>query len=341
MRSLVLPKPPKGYNNIPKYLAESAPQYEHMWVDKTKGSLFGEAMLEGFSQSTKHEQMLAHWEIAGVQRWINHGFRAIYPTPEIIEACKHTDVMSSVMGSDIRASIPSFMLVVPKGYEWVNVVGVKASHVVVNIRENEDIYSRYGKGYEMKMPMPSPRYLTVTIFWEDYCTQSSCVPLEEGEQTLGEIIKKYTVDDEHHIVSRIDALLTEEQQKSDRKVGHAIDEFIANALLIMQSYPEYLTTTTHRARGFNTKKMSRQVKVSILGVPSDLRQKVSLTPSDKKDSDGTRTLKTHMRRGHWRRQRHNIQWEADNPEVSVVIMTDGGNAHMVWIRPVMVEGNKE
>ena len=109
----------------------------------------------------------------------------------------------------------------------------------------------------------------------------------------------------------------------------------------MQSYPEYLTTTTHRARGFNTKKMSRQVKVSILGVPSDLRQKVSLTPSDKKDSDGTRTLKTHMRRGHWRRQRHNIQWEADNPEVSVVIMTDGGNAHMVWIRPVMVEGNKE
>ena len=37
------------------------------------------------------------------------------------------------------------------------------------------------------------------------------------------------------------------------ETGYAIDVFVANALLIMQSYPEYLTTTTHKARGLDTK----------------------------------------------------------------------------------------
>ena len=342
MRSLVLPKPPKGYNNIPSHLSYASTQYEIMLMRTgVVGDKSGQLMYDQFKQHTKSEQMLGHWEISGVQRWITHGFRTIYPSSEIMDACKNTEVLTSVMGSDIRVSIPSFMIVIPKGKEWVDTRGAKATHIVVNVREDEPTVTYFGGEITQTMPMPSPRYLTVTLFWDNLMSQSSCIPLEEDNQSLGEIISKYTTGGEHHIASRQDALLTNDDMEGDRKIGHDVDEFVANALLIMQSYPEYLSTTVKKARGFNTKKMTRKVKVSMFATPSHLRQTVYSTPKGKKDRDGTRTLKTHMRRGHWRRQRHNIQWEADNPEVSVVIMADGGNAHMVWIRPVMVEGNKE
>ena len=342
-RQLVLPRPPKGYPTMPAHLSESAAHYERMWVSGDGDDEYDVAKLQYdcFNQLSKDEKMLAHWEISGVQRWVSQGFRTIYPTPEIVEACKHTDVMSSVMGNDIQISVPSFLLVMPNGCGWVNEFGIKASHVVVNLREEESVITKFCEGVSVEMPMPSPRYLTVTVFWDDFASQSSCIPFEDNEKTLGEIINKYTTNTEHHISSRMDALLSEEQMEGDRKVAHDIDVFIANALLIMQSYPEYLTTTTHRARGLDTKKMTRKVKVSMFATPSNLRQKVSYTPKENKKSNGTRTVKMHMRKGHWRRQRHNSQWEVDNPEVKVVVMPDSGHAHMTWIRPVMVEGNQK
>jgi hypothetical protein len=337
-RNLVLPKPPKGYDTIPKHLAQAAAHYERMWLQSDEK--VASFQRDCFNSLAKGEQLLAHWEISGVQRWILNGFRTIYPTKEILEACINTDVMSTVMGSDIRNSVPSFMLVMPRGSEFTSGVDseVKASHIIVNLREDEDVVTRFGAGIETIMGMPSKRYLTVSIFWEDLASQSSCIPLEEDDLTLGDIINKYVGNTMHHIQSRMDAMITEEEAKADRETGYAIDVFIANALLIMQSYPEYLTTATHKARGLDTKKMNRKVKVSMFATPSNLRQKVSMTPSEQKDSNGTRAVKTHMRKGHWRRQRHNSEWEVDNPEVAIVLMTDGGHAHMVWIRPVMVEG---
>jgi len=340
-RNMVLPKPPKGYPCLPRRAAEASAEYERM-MHRKKDNPMCELFFMAFQEIGGEgggDRTLAFWEIAGIQRWIKSGQRVFYATPEITEACKNTDAMTSVTGEDIRISHPSFMLVVPESHGWTNIDGDKVSHIVVNVMEEESMVARFGGEYISKMGMPSRKYVLLSLFWNNYAIQNCCLPLEEDGATIGELFHKYSNE---HIGSSLDVFLSEEVKKSDTEIGFKIADFVANVLLVMQSYPEYIQTVETRARGLDTKKLKKTIKISTIATTSNLRQQVSHVPPS--NAEGTRSgknIKTHMRRGHWRRQRHSLKWEVDNPDVRVVIMPDGGHAHMRWIRPLIIQGKEE
>jgi len=337
-RNMLLPKEPKGYPQLNSALSVAGADYERMMGREKINPLIG-MHLQCLYALPDGEQQLAVWQIASCQRWVKNGHKIIYPTPEIVEACKNTDAMSSVMGKDIKTTHPSFLLVMPKGCGWVNSAGSEVSHVIVNLMENESIRAKFGEGAVVNYEMPGDRYLVLSMYWDDCGVQNMSVPIDDDKMTIGELLKVYT-GEEHHIHSYLDNIISEEERESDSLIGFKIADFVFNTFLVMQSYPQYITTTEQKHRGLDSKKRNKTTKVSVIATPTAMRQQVPHTPKESVDKGGTREIKTHIRRGHWRRQRHLEQWEIDNPEAHIVIMPDGGHAHMRWIRPVMVEGSK-
>ena len=337
-RNMMLPKEPKGYPPLNTALSVAGADYERMMSRPKDNPIVG-MHIQCLYALPDGEQQLAVWQISSCQRWIKNGQKIIYPTPEIVEACKNTDAMSSVMGKDIKTTHPSFLLVMPKGCGWVNSAGSEVSHVIVNLMENEGIRAKFGEDAVINYEMPGARYLVLSMYWDDGGVQNMSVPIDSEDRSIGELLKEYT-GEEHHIHSYLDNIISEEERESDSLIGYKIADFVFNTFLVMQSYPQYITTTEQKHRGLDSKKRNKTTKVSVIATPTAMRQQVPHTPKESVDKGGTREIKTHIRRGHWRRQRHLEQWEIDNPEAHIVIMPDGGHAHMRWIRPVMVEGSK-
>jgi hypothetical protein len=336
-RPMMLPPPPKGFPKVPSRLAFGGAEFERMML-RDRESLFTQFTYQEFTALPEGDQILTHWEIAGVQRWLQHGKRVFYPTVEITQACKNTDALKTVTGRDVLVSHPSFLMVVPEGEEWDNGRGSTVTSVVVNIMENEPIDILFAKECRTAMHMPNARFLTLSIYWSDDGVQSMCIPLVD-DCLIADSFSKYSKE---HIDSVSDDFIEPEEQEVDTSVGFEIGNFVMNTLLVMQSYPEYITTVEKRMRRLDEKKVKGRIKISTIATPTNLRQQVPHTPpkiGDPKSSILKR--KTHIRRGHWRRQRHKPEWEMDNPDKLVVIMPDGGHAHMVWIQPLLIQSQQE
>jgi len=341
-KRMILPTQPKGYPELNLALSHAGADYERMLHRPTNHGIV-QHHLRKLNELPHGERQLAVWQIASCQRWLKNGLRTVYPTTEIVNACKHTDAMKGVYGADIRTTLPSFLLVMPSGTEWKNSSGSTVSHIIVNLMEDEKIVAKFAtSNADISLEMPSKRYLVLSIYWDDFGVQNMSVPMDEDGLPIGKLLKRYTGKD-HHIPAHSDFLLSEEERQSDSDCGYQIGDFIANVLLIMQSYPEYVTSKEKKMRGLDTKKRNRKIKVSTIATPSNLRQTVEFNPSKHKEYKGGSApdRKTHIRRGHWRRQRHKLQWEVDHPEIHAVIMPDGGHAHMKWIRPLVIRCNED
>jgi len=341
-RRTILPDPPKGFPEMNIALSHASADYERMLLRPPNHAIVLHH-LKTLMNLPQGEQHLSTWQVASCQKWIEDGKRTVYPTAEIVDACKHTDAMKGVYGEDIKTTLPSFLLVMPEGTEWENSSGATVSHIIVNIMEDQDIVARFASSNaDVSLKMPSKRYIMLSIYWDDFGVQNMSVPMDEDGLPIGELLRKYTEED-HHIAARSDTLLSEEELLSDSECGYEISDFVCNVLLIMQSYPEYVTTKEKKMRGLDSKKKNKKVKVATIATPSNLRQSVEFNPSDNKDSKGGKApdRKTHIRRGHWRRQRHKPNWEIDNRDIPVVIMPDGGHAHMKWIRPLVIRCNED
>jgi len=339
-RRMILPDPPQGYPELNLALSHSGADYERMMLCPPNHAIT-QHNLNTLANLPEGERHLQVWQVANCQKWIKDGKRIIYPTAEIVDACKQTDAMKGVYGNDLKMTLPSFLLVMPEGTEWSNSSGSTTSHIIVNIREDQDIVARFASSNaEVSLKMPSKRYITLSNYWDDFGVQNMSCPIDDDDITIGEMLKVYT-GEEHHISSRSDKFISEEEKLSDSECGYLISDFVCSVLLIMQSYPEYVTTKEKKMRGLDSKKRNQKVKVTTIATPSNLRQSVEFNPSKNKDPKGGTApdRKTHIRRGHWRRQRHKPNWEINNPDVPVVILPDGEHAHMKWIRPLVIRCN--
>jgi len=141
-RRMILPEPPKGYPELNLALSHASADYERMLIRPPNHGIV-QHHLKTLANLPQGEQHLTTWQVASCQKWIEDGKRTVYPTAEIVEACKHTDAMKGVFGNDIKTTLPSFLLVMPEGTEWENSSGATVSHIIVNIMEDQDIVARF------------------------------------------------------------------------------------------------------------------------------------------------------------------------------------------------------
>jgi hypothetical protein len=335
MIGYVTPKPPSGYDAPTAIFNGTIATAAEMLGPDTHAT---QRMHELQQTLPSADASLLLWEAAGAQRWIKSGRVALFPTEEIVFGCKHTDALKSVTGRDVLTTYPSFFVTIPRSERWTNCSGSTLSHIIVNLYDGQtDIAARFGT-HQHLMRMPNDRHILINGFWTDRGCQSVSVPLRD-EESLADAFADVAAD------GPLDPMFkppTLETSVDDEQIGWAMTEAVANMLLLMQAYPEYITQETVKCRAPGEKKAKGKATRLWLASPTHLRQQVNADPRRRGSGDTPETnRRPHLRRGHWRRQQHGAAWEIDHPDVSVVIMPGGEHAHMVRIAPCWIEKNQD
>jgi hypothetical protein len=336
MKNYVAPKPPTGYDMPPFRFTESVKVSAEMLGPDT---LITRQMLQTVKAMPHTDYTLMMWELAGVQRWIKYGMPNLFPSDEIVWGCQNTEALTSVTGRDLKTTYPSVMIHIPRRHRWQNGSGHGVSHLIVNVYDGiDEIISKFGDSEALSIKMPdSDRYLMINAFWDDLGCQSLSVPLYD-DVSIRSAFEDVAKDGP--MVSAFQTPQLMEYVEDDERIGWDMAEAVVNMMLIMQSYPEYITKTKVKTRMPGAKKAKGQTDRIMLGKPSNLRQQVAADPGTgaSENSNGSeKHRRPHLRSGHWRRQRHRADWELANPDVGIVVMPDGGHAHMVHIEPLWID----
>ena len=235
-------KPPAGYDPPPKRFNESL---------TTALALLGPTTpitqkIVDFAQSLpKTDYCLLLWEILGMQRWSQFGMPSLYASDEIVWACKNTEAMKTVTGNDIKTTLPSVMINIPRSQQWQNRAGCRVSHIILNVYDdNQKITARLG-GVEESLVMPDVRYLMLNCYWTDLGCQSITVPLK-ADVSVKESFDAVAAKGPLVPVFQTPQMM--ELAEDDEAIGWQIAECVTNMMLIMQSYPKYITKSQVKTR---------------------------------------------------------------------------------------------
>lgn len=322
--------------------------FETCWLSRHDERIGG-AMYGQLSMLPRQAQMLMLWQTCGISWWINNNGITVFPEDHLVEACSKTDVLDCVSGSDVHPAYPYLMfglsdksrITNANGKDWINYVNANF------IDNGKEEIVQFGKGNTLGVRMPGdcPRYIIINAFWKSGFVSSFAIPLREHvslKDTIAEFSNDF-IDDEfrQHTMSK-DQLDAEHEETAT--VGKAITAMVFNLCLLMQSYPDYVARQPQSG--------DRQLRMRTMPPPATYRVNdrtaplkpppvaESVKPKDEEGVEQKQTVAPHWRRGHWRRQPHTAEWEVGNPQVKVVLFTDGRRAHMVWIRPIFVSGNR-
>lgn len=343
-RSYWFAKPPDGTPWPTAYMHHT---FETCWLSQHDMSI-GNVMHLQISSLPQHAQMLMIWQTCGIQWWIDNNGVTVFPEDHLVEACANTEVLDCVTGSDIHASLPHMMfglsektrIANAKGDDWIN-------YVLVSFVDNgKEEKCKLGEGtLGIRMPPECPRYVIVNSFWKSGFVSSFAIPLREHvplKSVIAEFSEKFIDDEFRQHTLTPDQLAAEHDETAE--VGKYITAMVFNLCLLMQSYPEYVFK--------QPEKHNRRLCLRKQPPPSTFRLNDRTAPvkpppvhegpktADEEITGDRPTKKAHWRRGHWRRQPHTADWEVANPDVKVVLFSDGRRAHMVWIKPIYVSGNR-
>lgn len=337
-------KPPEGTPWPSKYLHHT---FETCWLSRHEAHI-GDAMHFQVASMPKHARMLMIWQVCGIGWWIDNNGITVFPEDHLVEACAKTDVLECVTGGDVHPAYPYMMFGLSDkscvrnatGKDWINYVNVNF------IDNGKEEAVKVGSGVlNVRMPEDCARYVIINAFWKSGFVSSFAIPLRENvnlKTTIDEFSKDF-IDDEfrEHTLSKEQL---DDEHAETAMVGKTIASMVFNLCLLMQSYPEYVTR--------QPEKHDRQLRLRKAPSPAAYRVNDRTAPvkpppvlehaptNDAPTTAEKQTVSAHWRRGHWRRQPHTAEWEVGNPMVKVVLFPDGRRAHMVWIRPIFVSGNR-
>lgn len=274
-----------------------------------------------------------------IQSWLKYNGPTLFVDKEMFVACSNTDALSSVYGSDLKVVYPCAYISIPTemGFKSEQ-TGDTLNHIWFKILEDQETVTLYFGGKKSEVIKSPGRKLFIQGYWKNSADCSSyCLPLDWEGKTLGETIlensKVFTVSDER---MKLRAAVEDLKAESE-DLGNWMASFVLNICLLMQSYPRYMERMPkeHSERqNFKTEpppisiNLHRSSKRNIFQV---------VTGGKREDSEPTgRTVDSHWRRGHWRRQPHGDRWELENPESKIIVLADERHAHMKWIEPILI-----
>jgi hypothetical protein len=321
--------------------------------DPSVGMRHSLKVARGLLWDTKSSQTNAHWlsnqhedtfqlviyELSNLQNWSVRNGATVFPSVELVEACHNTDVLDCVEGPDLQTTYPSLLIGLPRDARIIGpITKTKCNYIIMNIYEGREIpIVMAGKKWALKMPLD--RFAIVSSFWDDGGTISASIPLGN----LGMKIRDVINDSTHNLIRDplMESIMGPEHTKIDEEETKqnmpAVISLMLNLVMLMQTYPKYIQKMPNQYQREPFQSRERPVTVALSRVTNlkDLTVKRIAAPSMEM-SQGTRSsAMVHWRRGHWRRQRHGPDWQAQHPDLREIKSGDFAY-HMVWIEPVLV-----
>jgi len=326
-----LPRPPKGHAPSSKRIHRGL-GFSASGLHFERPDWYANMAAAAIGQQQSDDRNRFVYEVAGQQRWLNRGGRICYPEFDVVNSASRSR-LRGVRGLDILTTYPSIMFNFPIGipglptHTLVNIFDIDETKLTVRLTKPKP-----GGPDPYTQPHPSHEGEHRVIMMESWHEDSSldtylCLALD-GEEI------EATTKEQLNTIWHMDA--------EDKACDQGVRDFdmAINLLLIMQSSPEYIVPTETKARRFGQKKGTDRSTQIRLVRPTRMVQQVPYDPSVPSSVRGNGTKAPHWRCGFWKRQRHSLTWEIDNPDVSVITMPDGGRAHMVHIEPVWVDGGR-
>tara|TARA_R110000751_G_scaffold72474_6_gene146976 strand:- start:363 stop:1610 length:1248 start_codon:yes stop_codon:yes gene_type:complete len=327
-----LPRPPKGHAPSSKRMHRGI-GFSASGMHFERPDWYARMAAHAIACQPQHERNRFVYEVAGQQRWLNRGGRICYPDFDVVNSAARSK-LRGVRGLDILTTYPSIMFNFPIGipglptHTLVNMFDVDEGGLTVRITKPKP-----GGPAPYTQPHPRhPREHRVIIIenWHEDTELDTylCFALDAGE------IDSMSPNSQLNTIWHMDAAEAAAHQ------GKRDFDMAINLLLIMQSSPDYIVGTEAKQRKFGKKKGTESSSHIRLVRPTRLVQQVPYDPTGLSTVKGAGTVTPHWRGGFWRRQRHAIAWEIDNPDVAVITMPDAGRAHMVHIEPLWVDGGR-
>lgn len=265
-----------------------------------------------FSNETKQRSIETMCESMWlVGRWLENNGNTIFVDSRTLQQCLLTDALSTVRSDDLRITLPYLHFVLPSE-EGIIIKGDEYTECLVCFSEDNALDILWFSPDFGCSPIPVVIYLNGSGLLLDQFRKTQ----HENSVAFGQKAKNGLMQ-----------LLSKEEYEQ-------LAGLIASFLLIMQSYPNYLSKIEVSDRNFTfagkPKPQSFTMSTGIRNLRADVVEGSSGTGVEHASPS------SHWRRGHWRRQRHGPAYEEENPRSEIIIMPDGGRAHMKWILPVFV-----
>lgn len=280
-----------------------------------------------------------------IQTWLMQNGPTFFIEPAMVTACEQTDALSFIQGSDIKTVYPIGYFCLPDS------AGFKSRWTGDTVRHMW--FRIFEKGEEIKVCMTGNYHSPVTPWEEDKTFRSDkrrvmllaywdksgessdfLFPLDEPNKTISDVIRSYS----KMVNANADRAEKSILERETEEFGQWAASLSVNLFLIMQSYPDYFDKLSPEMSRKSQQFENAPAPQSIIirrSSPRDIRQVVKGESPEVAPPTG-KTVAAHWRRGHWRRQPHEDDWELKNPEVKVLVLDDGRRAHMRWIEPIMV-----
>lgn len=327
-------RPPEGYEAPPVGAVSDVGAYANLLMNCGDSGPLSRVI----TRLTDEELAVRLTYIHTIQTWLKQNGPTFFPEQDILEACEHTDVLSSVQGSDIKTVYPVGYISLPKNRGFHSTAqNDDIRHIWFKILEpNEPLSAVIGSSTHDKLFAPGRRLFMQAYWSKSTDIHSFSLPLDEPDMSLEDALDKSSKQLTHGFNTSRNNFL-DEVAIDAKKLGKWMGSLVANLMLIMQSYPKYLDklpTEKSQRQGFKNASPPLSIRIRR-STPRPVRQTVQGNERGPVCSTG-RTLGNHWRRGHWRRQPHGDQYELENPEVQVIVLADGRHAHMKWIIPIYI-----
>lgn len=318
----MFPHPPKGYPPFPHNMRREI-ESEIVVAAECHHAEYFERLLASKSRTVQAVQLKG---LGLGQRWVEAGRRVVFPSQEIVKACQHTSALKQVMCGDLRTIHPAIMFYFPREPRHHITETEFLYAALVSILEAPLVTKLNGR--EFMMLFDARRYFMASFFWMKDGGGSMWGMNLPDEKSLDFMIN----DAESNVVGET-ALPVPAQTVCGRLM-----EMIVNFLLLMQSYPQYITKFETKAREVGGTK-ARKLDAYKLALPSNLRRTIMVGQHHSKThAEGEPTSRSpHWRMGHWRRQPHGPFFETTNPKVAIIVVGEQ-RFHMKWIMPLFIAG---
>lgn len=335
------------------------------------GGLLGNATNQGFLTAWQS----TGGQIHAFQKFIEHGERIVAVDRTSLRLAEETDCLASVTGDQIVTPFPCFALwlpYTPKG-TLTNFIIVR---FVEDIRDGKAFvpFEIGGERHETTFDADFGPEVTVgkslivttidslnvdengkLIKAGTGVSETSVIPLIDGQSVLdtlveyvypkdGDRLRELYLSSDYEMPMEHLGWDISDGEVASRAVGDldgvrvAFMQLLNTVLgltLTMSSYPDYVQDKIVKQRTPNPKSKKKKSKVSDLKIV-EIKVPVIDDPKSVPGSTSSTDRKSHWRKGHWRRQVHGAKWKRENPDVQVVTMSDGRQAHMKWIRPLLI-----
>jgi hypothetical protein len=259
--------------------------------------------------------------------WLEQSGPTIFVDPEIAQLCLMTDVGNSVRLNELKIVYPTAYIVLPDEIDFY-MYGKKISHFMYSTRNSKNATHPYD---------PFSFHANDEIAEEEDVMTVCGFGKENLWKTSLHLDRDSTINEYSDICSENMDIKNDENRKYVRDVNN----LFISLLLIMQSYPRYITKEPN-TRPYKSRRKDPNAEVLTISRTSKKPIQQTVSQRGGEYQGGTHASPhVHWRRGHWRRQPHGDRWEIHNPDSQTLTYLDGKRYHMKWIEPIFVTNSSE